>query len=278
MRQRAKSRAQITKHRKSMIETEGQRTIIEREVVIDDREAEAEALISRLAAHYKQTIAYYMEYFKQDDKQKNHEMAVDATTSLMEFRAREINEKPLREIEWSNLSAIAELDTKEALALWGRISDAAYNDVISGFASAEVMGDVGPFERAKFLAMREYFMDGWSPQNGIERTLIDMLAHEYTLYLHWTTIAHNRAERITEHHSDAERQMRSLGWLPPAQSVADAIEQAYKLADGYHRQFMRTLRQLRDLRRYVPPVIVNNGGQVNVAANGGQQVNLMTEK
>jgi hypothetical protein len=37
---------------------------------------------------------------------------------------------------------------------------------------------------------------------------------------------------------------------------------------------MRTLRQMRDLRRYAPPVIVNNGGQVNVAANGGQQVNV----
>jgi hypothetical protein len=43
--------------------------------------------------------------------------------------------------------------------------------------------------------------------------------------------------------------------------------------------FLRTLRQMRDLRRYTPPVIVNNGGQVNVAANGGQQVNVQqTEK
>jgi uncharacterized protein YggE len=53
--------------------------------------------------------------------------------------------------------------------------------------------------------------------------------------------------------------------------MADAIDQAHRLADGYNRQFLRVLRQLRDLRRYAPPVIVNNGGQVNVA---NQQVNV----
>jgi hypothetical protein len=31
---------------------------------------------------------------------------------------------------------------------------------------------------------------------------------------------------------------------------------------------------MRDLRRYAPPVIVNPGGQVNVAAAGGRQVNI----
>jgi hypothetical protein len=61
------------------------------------------------------------------------------------------------------------------------------------------------------------------------------------------------------------------GWKPPYQSAADAIDQAHRLADGYNRQFLRVLRQMRDLRRYAPPVIVNNGGQVNVAS---QQVNV----
>jgi len=36
---------------------------------------------------------------------------------------------------------------------------------------------------------------------------------------------------------------------------------------------MRTLRQLRDLRRYAP-VTINNPQQVNIAADGGQQVNV----
>jgi hypothetical protein len=31
---------------------------------------------------------------------------------------------------------------------------------------------------------------------------------------------------------------------------------------------------MRDLRRYASPVIVENAGQVNIASNGGQQVNV----
>ncbi|MDQ3805489.1 MAG: hypothetical protein M3416_16880 [Acidobacteriota bacterium] len=53
-------------------------------------------------------------------------------------------------------------------------------------------------------------------------------------------------------------------------SPKPALEQAHQMADRYNRMFLRTLRQMRDLRRY-PSVIVNNGGQVNVAQN---QVNV----
>ena len=37
---------------------------------------------------------------------------------------------------------------------------------------------------------------------------------------------------------------------------------------------MRTLRTLRDLRRYSVPVTINNPRQVNIAADGGRQVNI----
>jgi hypothetical protein len=61
------------------------------------------------------------------------------------------------------------------------------------------------------------------------------------------------------------------GWKSSYQGEAEAIEQAHRLADGYNRQSLRILRQLRDLRRYSPVVIQNNGAQVDVAA---QQVNV----
>ena len=38
--------------------------------------------------------------------------------------------------------------------------------------------------------------------------------------------------------------------------------------------YMRTLRNLRDLRRYQVPVTINNPQQVNFAADGGQQLNI----
>ena len=40
------------------------------------------------------------------------------------------------------------------------------------------------------------------------------------------------------------------------------------------RHQMRTLRNMRDLRRYSVPVTINNPQQVNIAADGGQQVNV----
>jgi hypothetical protein len=54
-------------------------------------------------------------------------------------------------------------------------------------------------------------------------------------------------------------------------SEAQAIEQAACMIDRFNKIFLRTLRALRDLRRYAPAVIVQNAGQVNV---GGQQVNV----
>jgi hypothetical protein len=35
---------------------------------------------------------------------------------------------------------------------------------------------------------------------------------------------------------------------------------------------------MRDLRRYASPVIVQNAGQVNIASDGGQQVNVQKSK
>jgi hypothetical protein len=49
------------------------------------------------------------------------------------------------------------------------------------------------------------------------------------------------------------------------------MERAAAMADRFNRIFLRTLRALRDLRRYATPVVVQNAGQVNVA---GQQVNI----
>jgi hypothetical protein len=130
-----------------------------------------------------------------------------------------------------------------------------------------------PFERAQFLAIRDSFLDGWQPAKGIESAMIDMLAQTYSLYLYWTRISHDRATQTQLRVEQTTRKSSySRGsWETPYQSEANAVDQAYKLADGYNRQFLHTLRQLRDLRRYAPPVIVNNGGQVNVT---NQQVNV----
>ena len=55
----------------------------------------------------------------------------------------------------------------------------------------------------------------------------------------------------------------------------ETIDNAMAMADRFNRLFLRTLRQMRDLRRYGVPVTINNPQQVNIAGNGGQQVNAI---
>jgi hypothetical protein len=43
------------------------------------------------------------------------------------------------------------------------------------------------------------------------------------------------------------------------------------MVDRFNRVYLRTLRSLRELRRFTPAVVVQSAGQVNV---GGRQVNV----
>ena len=67
---------------------------------------------------------------------------------------------------------------------------------------------------------------------------------------------------------------KAAGWLHgywdvPYVSEQAAVEHAAQMADRWNRIYMRTLRNLRDLRRYNVPVTINNPQQVNIAADGG---------
>lgn len=62
-------------------------------------------------------------------------------------------------------------------------------------------------------------------------------------------------------------------WTRPTITEVQSLGQAVQMADRWKRIYIRTLRQLRDLRR-LAPVTINNAGQVNIAAEGGNQVNL----
>ena len=60
---------------------------------------------------------------------------------------------------------------------------------------------------------------------------------------------------------------------------SESAREAREEAERWDRVFIRAVRALRDLRRYSPAVIVNNqGGQVNVASDGGQQTNVVKKE
>jgi len=82
------------------------------------------------------------------------------------------------------------------------------------------------------------------------------------------------ARRQREHSFPRDRSEMRGYWDPPYASEQEAVEHAAQMADRYSRAFQRTLRAMRDLRRYSAPVNINNPQQVNIAADGGQQVNV----
>ena len=175
------------------------------------------------------------------------------------------------EVTWGHIAAVAKVSTDDALDLWARVRQAADDELETGKRGAKVAGqNPTPYSRAQYLAIRDSFADQWKPQGGIESAMIEMLAVAYSLQMYWSMVAHERAMRTHDAQRDQVKRYELSGWKSPYQSEADAVDQAHRLADGYNRQFLRVLRQLRDLRRY-SPVVIQNAQQVNV---GSQQVNL----
>jgi hypothetical protein len=120
--------------------------------------------------------------------------------------------------------------------------------------------------------------------------MIDMLVQSFYLYLYWNEVSATRCE--TEMRADppewikerAYRDQKFPGkrehgyWNPPYAHEQEAVEHAAQMADRYLRAFQRTLRAMRDLRRYSSQVTINNPAQVNIATDGGHQVNAIKSK
>lgn len=200
-----------------------------------------------------------------------------------EVHRQAVKTAPSTSLGWQDFSMVAEADAEEGALLWERIRREARRDLRSGHLAAqscEVEYD-RPIQRARFLEIRSALIESWQPQNGMEIILIDQMTAAYAQQLHWTEEYSRRSretaaeiqEDITYRRQSESHGFRYGSWMPPKQREADAIEQAFLMADKWNRIFLRVLRQLRDLRRLCPPVIINNGGQVNV---GQQQVNTAT--
>ena len=158
---------------------------------------------------------------------------------------------------------------KSRLAAWERLKHEAQQEFETGHRTAAVMEQMGcnePWDRARFLVVRRAFIEDWRPANGIERTLIDGMAQAFTAWQYWLNIHLGRTCYDWEYETEAREQGRQ--WKPTRIGAAEAIEQSAAMADRFNRIFLRTLRALRDLRRYAP-VTIQNAGRVNIA---GQQV------
>ncbi len=67
-------------------------------------------------------------------------------------------------------------------------------------------------------------------------------------------------------------------WDIPYVREQDAVQHAASMADRWQRMYFRAIRNLREWRRYTPQVTINNPNQVNIATDGGQQVNVSVKE
>ena len=177
---------------------------------------------------------------------------------------------PPDQVNWIGLQQLYGHDPEAGQAVWNHLKRVAAEHLASGHNAAEALEYRSrPWDRAQFLALRQAFIDEWQPQGGIELALVDALAQAHTSYLFWLAELHVRS--TLEVRRDDPTPFERDYWQPPRMEAGAAIDQAAVMVDRFSRIFLRTLRALRDLRRY-GPVVVHRAGQVNV---GQQQVNVM---
>lgn len=183
---------------------------------------------------------------------------------------------------WSELERVYNHVPGFVGKVWRLIKDEARKEFESGHRMAATLETTSwqhlPWKRAEFLAIRDSFVAEWKPKGGIELAMIDTMAQAHCEYLYWCEMTHHRAttEGKLMYSLEEERRIAEAQghWIPPRVGEVAAIDHAAQMADRYNRLFLRTLRQLRDLRRYSTPLTINNPQQVNIAADGGQQVNI----
>lgn len=261
-------RAPRTVTQTHLIETPNERLTRTHEYETTIADAEERQVLTTAAKSFIATIDFYK---SEVGGSKSHYDALVETLKCHEWRRTYVEGLAVEEVNWDHLEAVAEVSTDDCLKLWSRVREAADDELQSGKRGAKVAGENStPYSLAQYLTIRDSFADQWQPRGGLESAMIEMLAVSYSLQMYWSSIAHDRAIRNHDAQRDQVKRFESSGWKSPYQSEADAIEQAQRLADGYNRQFLRVLRQLRDLRRYAP-VVIQNAQQVNV---GNQQLNV----
>lgn len=177
-----------------------------------------------------------------------------------------------QQVDWWALTAMAQHNPHAMARCWQAINQWALDQIQTGFRAAEAIAVEGekPWERAQFLARRASLILDWAPRPGVEMMLVDTLAQAHALQERWLKILTTCTITETKHRNSP---YNSSGVTEaPRLSDAQAAEHAAGMVDRFNRIMLRSLRSLRDLRRYAPPVIMH-AQQVNVDV-GGQQMNI----
>lgn len=181
------------------------------------------------------------------------------------------------DVSWLAMGRLEDAQPGSFALLWERIKEYARDELESGQRAASVaVGEQKPLNQARFLVLREKYIREWQPRNVLESQMIDAICQAQTIRDYWMRLATSRVAVECEIESFwvEKSGKRSERQIDGSESAREAREEA----ERWDRVLMRSVRSLRDLRRYTTPVIVNNqGGQVNVASDGGQQLNVQKQ-
>ena len=201
---------------------------------------------------------------------------------------------PIDCLNFVDLLELHNFAPRVAERFWENVKREGRLEFESGHLAANITFPVeymkGMWNIARYIGVRESFIEEWQPKGGLEISLIDMLTQTYFQWQYWLeqTVKRSQTRERAEHpeysqwmaHRQAEYRANGWSdgyWFRPYVDEQQALEHAVQMADRWNRIFMRTLRQLRDLRRYAP-VTINNPNQVNIAAEGGQQINVSSQE
>jgi len=238
-----------------------------RAIVAVEEDVRGELSLAReMTAAFKEYVGFYQEQMGK---------SVEEAIALAEDPADDafldlLHKQPPNQLSWLSLNALAERDPALARQEWRRLVNMARDELESGHRAATAVEGFShrPWDRARFLALRESLAREWGPGNGVEWMLVDMLAQAYTLYeeamRHMLLLTTMEAE--VDRHNVRGRER----WKAARHTPVDVTERAKGDVERYHRVVVRVQRALRDQRRY-GPVVVQHAGQVNI---GRQQMNM----
>ncbi len=137
-----------------------------------------------MATAYANMVGVYREHLKlttQEAVDKADEPPADG------WQDRVLKCRP-DHLTWMDFAQLTKCDPDLARQRWDELKQIARNELKSGHRAAKVVEGASnsPSVRAGFIALREDLAAQWQPRNGIEWTLIDTIAHAFTLYEFWT--------------------------------------------------------------------------------------------
>jgi hypothetical protein len=189
------------------------------------------------------------------------------------------------QVKWDDVMAAHQEDPEQAALCLNAIYDRAGDYISFGLFASKALDLNLPFERGQFSFIRTGFHEEWQPRGAIEASMVDTLAQCYFAWQYWLTrsfqVANNQ-DTVMEQRAKNKKSERTRydegDWQLPRVTAIEYLDHCTQMADKFNRMYLRVLRQMRDLRRYSVPVTINNPKQVNIAADGGQQVNVQKSK